>query len=731
MNNQNFQQNLQRQTGSNIYDQQNNLYQQQQVFQRNFQNQANQTIQQPLNIQSNQQRVQTNFSKNDNQQQQNIPLVNQIQNQRDLSNFQNDCQGEKIKKIKILKTRSLNEIMIHLENQRDSQIEPQYRNYLQQDCNIQELIQEYVPKQYQMLEFEELTKELDGYIKVRGDGNCFYNTFIYQYLINVLNKSHDDYQIWFQKFKQVKFVIQLKTSNPFTNEDYKAMNDQFFSEMNQIYEIDTQFRAKQFKERYSINQNYLYQLAIIFCRSVISTCLITSKQKNEDKAEFYDLALQEVSIWEEDCNFNELVLDCINSVLRISIKLFIFEKDLFRIMNYSYDNNPQIYILFRQGHYVIPKQQSKITNTSIVYFNKKLEIHQKSQQRQKEADDFNDILKAELNESINQANQYKKQLDNANKQIYDFKNKQIEQQTYITNLEQKQQEADKLNRYLQTDKGNIQNLNKSLQNTIDDVQSENQILKINLQQQAQQIESQKQQLSYQFNNMQQLQQELDKLKQTLKQEDENKKNFPQQNQQHQTVPQSNLPQRIQIQQVQQQNQNQNSQIQQQDAQQLQFQVQGQNSQNQILSIRIIASNNLNQNILNLLNPKDGAQNFYEVLDFRIALVLGYLKFFQDFSQFMKYFQQINNNSNLRDILISQMKNQNFQDLTNIDQRFSSMFIQYILNNDISDDVNLERFSISINIQLNLINQVKSQKYNEKSKNVVNIACDQNRYYLTK
>ena len=30
-----------------------------------------------------------------------------------------------------------------------------------------------------MLEFEELTKELDGYFKVRGDGNCFYNTFIY------------------------------------------------------------------------------------------------------------------------------------------------------------------------------------------------------------------------------------------------------------------------------------------------------------------------------------------------------------------------------------------------------------------------------------------------------------------------------------------------------------------------------------------------------------------------
>ena len=30
-----------------------------------------------------------------------------------------------------------------------------------------------------MLELAEITQELDGYIKVRGDGNCFYNSFIY------------------------------------------------------------------------------------------------------------------------------------------------------------------------------------------------------------------------------------------------------------------------------------------------------------------------------------------------------------------------------------------------------------------------------------------------------------------------------------------------------------------------------------------------------------------------
>ena len=30
-----------------------------------------------------------------------------------------------------------------------------------------------------MLDIPEITQELDGYIRVRGDGNCFYNTFVY------------------------------------------------------------------------------------------------------------------------------------------------------------------------------------------------------------------------------------------------------------------------------------------------------------------------------------------------------------------------------------------------------------------------------------------------------------------------------------------------------------------------------------------------------------------------
>ena len=41
------------------------------------------------------------------------------------------------------------------------------------------------------------------------------------------------------------------------------------------------------------------------------------KQQDKEKAGFYDIAIDEVSIWELDCNYNELVLDSVNKVWKM------------------------------------------------------------------------------------------------------------------------------------------------------------------------------------------------------------------------------------------------------------------------------------------------------------------------------------------------------------------------------------------------------------------------------
>ncbi|KAM3142206.1 hypothetical protein pb186bvf_005615 [Paramecium bursaria] len=433
-------------------------------------------------------------------QQQQQPVINNI-TIRNESLQQNNQQKQKIKLLQPSnqqQTRQIEEIMRHFSNDRDQYIEPQFRNYLQKDCNIDELKKEYIPRQYQMLELPEITQELDGYIKVRGDGNCFYNSFIYQYLVLVLQKSPEDYKQWKEKFSQLKFIIKLENSNPFNVDDYKTMSEAFFKLIEEIYFQDSRFRIQQFQEKYSTNWSYLYQLSIIFCRSIISTCLNNMKTFDQDKAEFYDTANQEVSIWEQDCNYNELVLDSVNKLLKIPIKLFIFEKDSFRIMNYESgkDNESWIFIIFRQGHYVIPKVKLiQKSNTSIVNYEQKFQLYQKQIQQQQEQEGIVSFLKSDLDNAQLRVQSYQKQLELANQEIKSLKYNEQGYQNKIRDLENRFQQEIKYKKQIESNQYSQTQLVQSQQSEINKLKTKIKQYEDQLSGLVQQNEIQKEQIS--------------------------------------------------------------------------------------------------------------------------------------------------------------------------------------------------------------------------------------------
>ncbi|CAD8171879.1 unnamed protein product [Paramecium pentaurelia] len=234
-------------------------------------------------------------------------------------------------------------------------VEQNYSYYLQQYDEISGLFSHYSIKQLAVK--NNLKKYCQKILYVRGDGNCFYTAFGFQYL-NLLLIKFDDNQFneFFNFVKEQKIQFKINYEN-FQIDDEKIeqlLLEQFLYILQQIRKIQNQQDRintiyQQFREvEISNNGNgCLYFLSTIFFRNLSNQLLEYSDMKTyvEDRINLIT--------WETECNNNEIIIATLAQQLKINIKLLFFQAGQFELRQYEENQEYEIILLIQPGHYNI------------------------------------------------------------------------------------------------------------------------------------------------------------------------------------------------------------------------------------------------------------------------------------------------------------------------------------------------------------------------------------------
>ncbi|KAM3135236.1 OTU domain [Paramecium bursaria] len=293
------------------------------------------------------------------------------------------------------------QLLDHMQQFEDNQNK---KSIISDNCDLRELIIEYVPKRYQ--NDSELQKQLEellmGYQNVRGDGNCFYTAFMFSFL-QLLKRDQQLKNKLLNKISEVK-PIQLCVNNQ------------------QVPLSMTQFLLKEFVQYVSIIncrdikndflQKYVQIQSVVFLR-----CLLLNQWENyKDLSSEYDQSINQLVDWGVECNENELAIKILNEHFEIQILLFYFQPDRIRTNLYGIENKSCISLIFRQGHYciAIPKkgvELDKFDQFQLVYEDLGL-IKSINLSKQSSQDSQSDILSSKQIINQNLFIQPKEELDN-------------------------------------------------------------------------------------------------------------------------------------------------------------------------------------------------------------------------------------------------------------------------------------------------------------------------------
>ncbi|CAD8116176.1 unnamed protein product [Paramecium sonneborni] len=252
---------------------------------------------------------------------------------------------------------------------RQRNVDTQYQQFVRGIENKSELKKYY---NLSLQSYSDLQKICNKFRQVRGDGNCFYTAFSFQYLYILLikqnNQSQKIHQEQFKKFQDKYKNLAMKI---FTNENFQIDDQQtqtlllqeFFKRLQQLIDIkDEQKREEEFIKQF---QNYedneeidccLYGLSIIFFRNLANQAV--------DENKFADLIPDRVNllIWETECNNNEAVILALAKTLQIKLSLIFFQNNGFLLKQYEEQNENQIILLIKPGHYNIGIFQQENNN---------------------------------------------------------------------------------------------------------------------------------------------------------------------------------------------------------------------------------------------------------------------------------------------------------------------------------------------------------------------------------
>ncbi|CAD8124005.1 unnamed protein product [Paramecium sonneborni] len=203
--------------------------------------------------------------------------------------------------------------------------------------------------------------------EVRGDGNCFYTAFGYQFLsILLFEYSYDQFQQFMEKIKQIQLPMKIFVIGKYFKIDDKQIEQEllleFIKRLTQLKQIeDLNQRFEQFHTQFSAYQQQseevdgcLYGLSTIFFRNYSNYVVDFSENK--------DAVYDRVNLlnWEEECNSNEVVIVELAKQLNIFVQLlFIENKDSIMVNNYGNEENNKIILLIKPGHYNIGYYQEQ------------------------------------------------------------------------------------------------------------------------------------------------------------------------------------------------------------------------------------------------------------------------------------------------------------------------------------------------------------------------------------
>ncbi|CAD8055239.1 unnamed protein product [Paramecium sonneborni] len=243
--------------------------------------------------------------------------------------------------------------LIYNETVRARDVPDEYKQFVGAEQDIDFVLQEYGMGRKEVK--ESLQKYLKGMRRARGDGNCFYTSFCFQYLGYILNKASVQE---FQDF--ISMVDTLPFSVIHNNIEYEQNDEmkQSFKQYCQIIRSIQENRNQNFFDLFSDPQGQFYGLSIIFLRNLAyKFCEKDDETKNLFLALELDLK-QQILTWEYDCENNESVIKLLSNSLNIDIILFFIDEDNKKLDVQQYKNENQkalleMYFIFRPGHYNI------------------------------------------------------------------------------------------------------------------------------------------------------------------------------------------------------------------------------------------------------------------------------------------------------------------------------------------------------------------------------------------
>ncbi|CAD8199507.1 unnamed protein product [Paramecium octaurelia] len=243
---------------------------------------------------------------------------------------------------------------IYAQSQGKRQVEEKYQYFLGEYHQQQELWKEYyIIKLVQKQKMKELCS---AYRTVRGDGNCFYTAFGFQFLDILLFKYTNDQFYQFLNSNQVNFQIILNNKDVIDESDKQELRDEFFYRLERLkliedIELRKQTLFEEFKAYQKENEKIdgcFYGLSTIFFRNLALKAVDLDGNLNGT------LNKQNLLLWETECNENELVISSLAKYLKLYIQLIFFQQDSdFMLMQYGNQSDNKVILLIRPGHYNI------------------------------------------------------------------------------------------------------------------------------------------------------------------------------------------------------------------------------------------------------------------------------------------------------------------------------------------------------------------------------------------
>ncbi|CAD8108147.1 unnamed protein product [Paramecium primaurelia] len=297
---------------------------------------------------------------------------------KSVSQNKNNNQDEKIKKSNQNQEQVVidNKGLLLLQNIIDEtsqkrQIADEFKPYIRQLQEKSDLKRNYG---LTLIASSKLYQYCNAFREVRGDGNCFYTAFGYQFLcILLFEYTFDQFQEFIDKIRKSDLPMKIFVTDKDLKIDDKQLEKQlleeFLNRLTKLKQIDditqrqdsfnTQFAAYE-KQSEEID-GYLYGLSTIFFRNYSNQ--IVDLSINKDAVFDREKLLK----WEEECNSNEVVIAELAKQLNVFVQLIFFQdKDNFVVNEYEKDKQHKIILLIKPGHYNIgyfkPESENKNNN---------------------------------------------------------------------------------------------------------------------------------------------------------------------------------------------------------------------------------------------------------------------------------------------------------------------------------------------------------------------------------